>query len=457
MKLKTIKSEGLAHNSYYISDEGEAIVIDPRRDGEIYKKIADKECVGITYILETHRNEDYVVGSLELQNLTEAEIGHSNALPFKYGEHKLKDGDVLNVGNLKIKALYTPGHTDESLCYIVHGPQSSNEPVMVFTGDTLFVGSVGRTDLYGKKAQAQQARKLYQSLHEKLLPLGDHVIIYPAHGSGSVCGGNISSMEPSTIGYEKKTNPYLWLDEEDFVKRSESEELVVPRYFKKMEQLNLEGPPLLSELAFPRPMNVTEFADHMKAPEMLVVDTRNAYAFAGSHIPCSLSLWMGGTSVYSGWVMPIDQYIIFVLERPDDIGKVTARFQRLGFDNMCGYLCPGMNEWQEAGKPITSLGTMSVQQLKSALAKKEVVLVDVREPHEWREGYVEGAERVYFGELEEKADSLPKNKPVVVTCSVGNRSSIGASILERKGFKNVCNVLGGMTAWQTLGYPMKKD
>lgn len=456
MKLATIKSEGLAHNSYYLSDEAEAVVIDPRRDCQIYKRIAEKECTKIRYILETHRNEDYVVGSLELQNLTDAEIGHSKVLPFKYGEHRFDDGDIINVGSLKIKVLHTPGHTDESVCYVVYRSKSP-EAIMVFTGDTLFVGSVGRTDLNGKKAQAKQAKKLHESIIEKLLPLGDHVVIYPAHGAGSICGGGIGAMEISTLGYEKKTNPYLNLDEEAFVQRAESEELIVPRYFKKMEEYNLNGPPLLSELALPRPMNVADFEEHMQEPNMLVVDTRNAYAFAGSHIPGSLSLWLGGTSVYPGWLMPTRQYVIFVMERPEDIKKVATRFRRVGFDNMCGYLCPGISEWQETGRPIGSIGTLSVQQLKSKLEQGEVTLLDVREPHEWREGFVEGAERIFFGDLEEKSDSLSKKKPVAVTCSVGNRSSIGASILKRKGFKEVYNVLGGMTAWKSLGYPMKKD
>jgi hydroxyacylglutathione hydrolase len=328
---------------------------------------------------------------------------------------------------------------------------------MVFTGDTLFAGSVGRTDLYGKKQQPKQAVELYVSLHEKLLPLGDHVLVYPAHGAGSVCGSDISSQEPTTLGYEKKTNPYLQLDEEAFVKRALGEELVVPRYFKKMEEYNLNGPPLLSELASPRAMSAADFEDHMKAPHKLVVDTRNPYAFAGSHIPNSLSIWLEGTSVYPGWVMPIDQYIIFVLERAGDIKQVTSRFQRLGFDNMCGYLCQGISEWQETGKPISSVGTLSVQQLKSKQKNGEVTLVDVREPREWKEGYVEGAEKIFFGELVENAGSLAKDKPIAVTCSVGNRSSIGASILKRKGFKDVFNVLGGMAAWESLRYPMKKD
>jgi hydroxyacylglutathione hydrolase len=340
---------------------------------------------------------------------------------------------------------------------VVYSSETSEEAFMVFSGDTLFAGSVGRTDLYGKKAQAKQARKLYASLVDKLLPLGDHVIIYPAHGAGSVCGSKISAQEISTIGYEKKTNPYLQLDREAFVQKSMSEELLVPPYFQKMEKLNQNGPPLLSELAFPRALSIAEFEEHMQEPNMTVVDTRMAYGFAGSHIPGSLSIWLGGTSVYPGWLMPINRYVIFVLERPRDIKKVAARFRRIGFDNMCGFLCPGINEWQEMGKPISSLGTLSVQQLKSKLENREVTLLDVREPSEWKEGYVEGARRIYFGYLQDEADSLPKNKPIAVTCSVGNRSSIGASILKRKGFKEVYNVLGGMTAWEALGYPLEKD
>ncbi len=457
MKLLTEKSAGLAHNSYYLSDNGEAVVIDPRRDCEVYTQIAEGECAEIKYILETHRNEDYVVGSLELQNTTEAEIGHGRGLPFKYGEHRFADGDEVDVGSLKIKVLSTPGHTNESVCYVVYTSDKTDTAALTFTGDTLFVGSVGRTDLYGKNEQQKQATKLYNSLKEKLLPLGAHVLIYPAHGSGSICGGNIGSMENSTLGYEKKTNPYLNLSEAAFLKQTASEVFVVPKYFKKMEELNLNGPPLLSELAFPKAMSLKDFEDHMKEPNMTVVDTRNPYAFAGSHIPCSLSLWLNGTSVYPGWVMPAEQYIVFVLERPSDINRVARRFRRLGFDNICGYLCPGLSEWQEAGKPIVGFRTLSAHQLKKLLPRRKVKLVDVREPHEWQEGYIEAAEKIFFGELESDADSLPRNKPLAVICSAGNRSSIGASILERQGFKNIANVLGGMTAWQALGYPTTKS
>ena len=456
MKLEVVKSEGLAHNSYYLSDEGEAVIIDPRRDCEIYVELAQKECSKIKYILETHRNEDYVVGSLELQSITQAEIGHGNAIPFKYGEHNLTDGDTVSVGDVKIKAMHSPGHTAESLCFVAYRPQST-EALMVFTGDTLFVGSVGRTDLYGKKAWLTQAEKLYTSIQEKVLPLGDHVLVYPAHGSGSLCGRGISEQEQTTIGYEKKTNPYLQLSKEDFVRKSVTEELIIPRYFKKMEEYNLKGPPLLSELSYPKPFSLKEFEAEMQDPIVLVMDTRNNYAFAGSHIPNSLNLWLDGTGVYPGWLLDTGQYIVFVYERQNDIDIVTPRLRRLGFDNLCGYLCGGMTEWQESGKPISHAITLSVFELKSKLEKGEVMLLDVREPSEWKEdGIVEGAKCVFFADLPETAYSLPREKPIAVTCSAGNRSSIAVSILERAGFMNVSNVLGGMTAWTKLGYPVKK-
>ncbi len=454
MKVDVIKSEGLAHNSYLLVSDGEAAVIDPRRDCAIYAEQASRSCAKIKYILETHRNEDYVVGSLELQNMTEAEIAHSKELPFKYGEHNLSNGDTLHVGNTKIQAIHTPGHTNESLCYLAF---EDSEPKALFTGDTLFSGSVGRTDLYGKQAHRIQAEKLYDSLHGKILVLDGGVLVYPAHGAGSVCGEGIKGGDLTTIGYEKRINPYLQLDKEGFIQKSLDTELVVPRYFKQMEEVNLNGPQLLSDLALPKPYQLLEFKEEMQEQNMIVVDTRRPYAFAGAHIPNSLNLWLGGgTSVYTGWVMDINQYILFILERPEDIGTVTNHFRRVGFVNMCGYLCGGMNAWQEAGNPFRSFQTITATELKEKLAKNEVTLVDVREPHEWKEaGYIEGANLIPFADLPQKATMLSKDKLIAVTCSVGNRTSIGLSLLERAGFTGLINVLGGMEAWTNLKYPVK--
>ncbi len=456
MKLYTIKSEGLSHNSYLITAGSEAAVFDPRRDCKIYKRIASKTCTKIKYIFETHRNEDYVVGSRELQSITNAEICHGKQLAFKYGEHNLDDCEDFQVGNLNVSALHTPGHTEESFCYAVSDLEKSPEPLMVFTGDTLFVGSIGRTDLLGKETQPKQAEKLFTSLHEKVLPLGDHALLYPAHGSGSVCGSEIGEQTLSTMGYEKKTNPYLKLSKEDFVKRSVATELVIPSYFRKMEEFNLRGGPQLRGLPAPKSLSIPEFELEMNEIDSLVVDTRLPNSFSGSHIVNSLSIWLGGgTAVYSGWVLNYDQRILLVVERKEDIKRVMRHFWRLGFDNVYGYLCSGVKEWQEQGKPISHVDTLSASDLHERL--KRYVVLDVREPSEWhKEGTIIGAETIFFVDIPEKADILDRNKRYAVICSVGNRASIAASILKRKGFAGVENVLGGMTAWESLGYPTNK-
>lgn len=456
MRLEIIKSKGLAHNSYFLSDGGEALVVDPRRDCKIYTQLADDECAKINYILETHRNEDYVIGSLELQNMTDAEIAHSKKLPFKYGEHSLDDDENLNIGGLKIKTLYTPGHTNDSMCYVVYESVGIKDPLIVFTGDTLFAGDVGRTDLYGRNVQQEQSEKLYDSLHEKVLQLGDHVIVYPAHGAGSICGSEISDREFSTIGYERKTNPLLQLDKEHFAKHMLKQKLTVPPYFNKMEEYNLNGPPLLNKTPVNHPLSIAEFEKEMQQTHTAIVDTREPDAFAGSHIPDSLNIWLDGLSFFPGWVLAYDQNILLVMERKEDIETAKAYLWRLGFDNIIGYLCPGLKEWRNAGKHMENLGTLSSTMLKAKLNRNEITLVDVREPHEWEEGYIEGAERIYVGHLKEEANRLPHNKPIATHCSWGGRGSLGASILKKTGFKDVYNVLGGIKSWIKQGYPTKK-
>jgi hydroxyacylglutathione hydrolase len=456
MKLELVKSEGIAHQSYFLSDNEEAIVIDPRRDCLIYKDIARKNCARIKYILETHRNEDYVIGSLELKNITNSVICHSKELGFRYGDQALSDGETLNVGSLKVKALYTPGHTNESLCYAVYR-ENDTVASFVFTGDTLFAGSVGRTDLYGKDSQEKQAEKLYESIHEKLLPLGDHVIAYPGHGSGSLCGHNISDQEYTTIGYERKNNPYLQLDAKAFVEHSVGDELLAPPYFTMMEKFNLNGPPPLRQHEVPRPMNVFDFERELERPNTLIVDTREPYSFSGSFIPGAINIWLEGTSVYPGWILDHAQRLLFVNERREDMKTVAAHLWRIGFSNMVGFLCNGIKEWQENGKPIDTVGTISASELKTELNTKKLLLLDVREPSEWKEGYIEGAKRIFVGRIEDEAHTLPKDEHITVICSVGNRASIAASMLKKKGFKHVRNVLGGMTVWNRLSYPTKKS
>jgi hydroxyacylglutathione hydrolase len=289
------------------------------------------------------------------------------------------------------------------------------------------------------------------------MPLGEHVLIYPAHGSGSVCGSGIGEQAISTIGYEKRTNPYLRLNKEGFIKRALATEMIVPAYFHKMEEFNLRGAPKLNGLPLPKVLNVAEFETEANETESIIIDTRMPNAYAGAHIPNSVSIWLGGgTAVYTGWIIDYEKRALLVTERKRDVKRVLRHFWRLGFDNLYGYLCPGMDEWQDQGKPIDYLNTLSASTLYNNMNKYTVL--DVREPSEWHEeGTIKDANCVFFADIPEMADSLDRNERYAVTCSVGKRASIAASMLKRKGFAEVSNVLGGMTAWKKLNYPTVKQ
>jgi hydroxyacylglutathione hydrolase len=220
-----------------------------------------------------------------------------------------------------------------------------------------------------------------------------------------------------------------------------------------MERVNLDGPSLLKHEDTPEPLGITDFERQLREPNTILVDTREPHAFSGSFIPGSINIWLEGTSVYPGWIIDYGQPLLFVNERKDDIKRVALHLLRIGFGNMVGFLCNGIKEWQESGKPTDTVNTLSASELKTELGTKKTRLLDVREPSEWNEGYIEGATRIFVGYLNEKSDRLPKDEPITVVCSVGNRAGIGASILKRKGFKQVSNVLGGMSAWNKLGYP----
>jgi hydroxyacylglutathione hydrolase len=454
VKFKLISATGLAQNSYFVADQREAVVIDPRRDATIYTDLAKEACAKITYILETHRNEDYVIGSLELQHMTGAEIGHSHRTPFKYGEHNLKDNEELTVGRYTIKALHTPGHTDDSISYSVTESGSNNAPFMVFTGDTLFVGDVGRTDLPGLDIWREMTEKQYHSLHDVLLPLGDDVIIYPGHGAGTVCAHHVSDRNVSTIGYERKTNPVLQLDKEAFIEHILSIKLRRPPYFRKMEEYNLNGPPLLQDAPIPQALTVSQFKKAMENPNTLVVDSRNPDAFAASHLTGSLSIWLKGLSFYPGWVLSYDQEILLILEKPTDIDTAKSFLWRLGYDNIIGYLCPGLEAWRNKGYPTNQIGAITATQLKTKLEKNEIMLIDVRSTAECESGFVENSIYIYVGELLNNLDKIPENRPLAIACASGRRGSLAASILRRNGFTDISNVLGGLDAWYNLGYPM---
>jgi hydroxyacylglutathione hydrolase len=453
MLLQPLKSEIVSHISYIIGSKNESAVIDPRRDCQVYLEIAAKWGARIKYVFETHRNEDYVTGSQELANLTKATVFHGPGLPWKYGKIS-EDNQEFSVGLLRIKALHTPGHSPESMSYVVYDSESGDQAVIVFTGDTLFVGDVGRTDFLGAELTAVMAEKMYESIMERLMPLGEGVIVCPAHGAGSVCGGKIRQREISTLGVEKRTNPMLKLGKKEFVAHKSVEKHQTPPYFKQMENYNLNGPPVLGTIPNPLALTPMEFAKFSE--KAYVIDTRSPAAFGGAHIKGSYSLPPSRLS-NAGWVVDYEKNILLVVENLEALDFAVRNLFRLGYDKIEGYLTGGLEEWYKQGFPISKVGLVSVQELRRMTEEKEeVAIVDVRRQSEWNEGYIEGSKHIYLGQLEKKTDQLPRNVPIVVVCKTGNRSSFGASMLLRAGFECVYNCLGGTDAWIKSGFPLTK-
>lgn len=456
MIYNRVKVEGLAHLSYFIGSGNEAVVIDPRRDCQIYIDIAKQEELKIQYVFETHRNEDYVIGSVELANLTGAEIYHGPWPNFHYGR-TLTDGQIFNVGQLKVTAIHTPGHTPGCMSYAVADSASGKETVLVCTGDTLFVNDVGRTDFGGVEKRREWSENLYHSIFQKLLPLGDQVILCPAHGAGSVCGANIAEREWSTLGLERQMNPILQLSKDEFIERKVHEHHEIPPYFRKMEQYNLEGPPLLEHLPNPPPLHPNEFHKRMKQGAV-VLDTRTPSAFGGAHIEASYYIWLRGIPMFAGWALPYDKPILLVLEDREHLETAVRYLLRLGYDRLEGYLCGGveacgLESWYTEALPMGHLGLLTVQALKARLEKGNALTVlDIRSDEEWNSERIEGAIHMYVGHLEEHIHEILRDQTTAVICSVGNRASLAASILKRKGYTDLYVVLGGMYAWQNAGY-----
>ncbi len=453
MFVAKVKSEGLAHLSYFVGSGTEACVIDPRRDCEEYLRIASEKEMRIRYIFETHRNEDYAIGSLELASMTGAEIFHGGAIPFNYGRN-LHDGQEFLLGDVRIKAIATPGHTYEHFCYSLTDLNTGDEPVTVFTGDALFAGDVGRTDLSGVDRREELSAMLFDSLFDKIIPLGMGVIVHPGHGAGSVCGGNISDMEETTIGIELESNPMLSLTREEFIARKVKERIERPPYFTKMEQINLNGPPLLARIPMPRPLPVKDFQSAMKG-NMAVLDIRMPYSFGGAHIQGSISLWLEGLSQYGGYLLDYDRPILLVVEDRAQVQEAVRSLIRIGYDDIPGYLRVGMDMWCRAGAPVEMTRLTTPSKVKEWIdSGKDITLVDVRNLHELRSGVIAGSKLVHVGSVESRMNEIPRDKPVVIYCSSGYRGSTGAELLHKNGYSDVWNMLGGTNAWKELGYPM---
>ena len=426
-------------------------MIDPRRDVDIYAETASCHELAITHIFETHRNEDYVSGSPELRDRCGAEIYHGQQLAFAFG-NPVKENDTFTLGSLELTVLETPGHTEESISLVLRDREVSARPFMVFCGDTLFAGEIGRTDFYGQGRKAEMAAKIHDSIRNKILPLGDGVIVCPAHGAGSVCGSEIADHPFTTIGYEKIANPRLALDRETFISSREAESPYLPPYFRQMEVQNLNGAPLLHRSPDLRPLSIPD-VNRFRKSGCQILDIRSPTSFGAGHIPGSISVWREGVPAFMGWFFDYDLPVVIVDDFNLALEKVIPLFMRLGYDNIAGFLTGGFPAWSKAGQEIATVPTCSVEQLKDQLATKTPFLLDVRDIRNWDAvGHIHGARHIYIGELPGRLDEVPRDEPVFVYCDAGFKGSLAASILSLHHYHNVTNVLGGMSGWKQAGF-----
>ena len=470
----------LAHASYLIGSEGEAAVVDPQRDVDQYITEAEAQGLKIKYVIETHLHADFVSGHGELADRTGAEIVIGAKAGATFPHRGVREGDEITLGEVVLRIMETPGHTPESICVLVSDTAASDHsrkvlrsddagegarvpsPQKVLTGDTLFIGDVGRPDLAGGKGYTPQmmAGMMYDTLHQKLLQLPDEVEVYPAHGAGSMCGKSMSTERSSTIGEQKKTNYALKpMSKQEFVRMMTSDLPEAPAYFPKDAEINRGGAHSLSEVSRPAalsPQETNELATHGH----VVLDVRSAREFGAGHIPGSLNIGLGGQfASWAGILISMGTPIVIVAESDEKVDEAVMRLARVGIETVKGYLHGGISAWREAGLGMAHLTQITVDDLHNLIEKgSELQIVDVRRPPEYESGHVPHAFHAPLANLQLNLQNLTLDpaKPTAVICAGGYRSSAATSILKQHGFKKLLNVTGGTGGWIDAGYPVEK-
>ena len=458
--FERIPTEGIAELSYLVGDDsdGVAAVFDPTPDVDKYVELAREKKVSITHIFETHIHADLVSGARELcARLQSAKVfaSHEGGARYGFDHEELKEGDKFTFGKTIITVKHTPGHTPEHVSYTLAEKDHPETPWGVLTGDSLFVNSAGRPDLLGSSETEELTKKLFETLRGFYLALPDSVAIFPAHGHGSPCGANIGDRLESTVGYERKFNPYLQIaDFEKFKEHALSSAPPVPKYYPLMKKVNAKGPEVVGNLPRVPGLPAKIFNQAIEEKAGVLVDTRLMLAFGGGHIKGALSI--GATpmlSIWAGWLLDPEEPILLVLDSDSKVDEVVKLFIRTGYTKFAGYLVGGMTAWDNAGFPLEEVGQMTVHEIKER--GPDLQVVDVRAPGEWEKGHVPGAVHMFLPELREKAARLKKTKPVAVYCESGYRASIGTSILKQEGFRWVCNVPGSWQAWKKAKFPIE--
>jgi len=450
----------LAHASYLIGSEGEAAVVDPQRDVDQYIDEAAAQNLKIKYIIETHLHADFISGHRELAARTGAQIVFGRQAGAAIAHLPAADGDELRIGRATLRILETPGHTPESVCVLVTETDAAG-PAKLLTGDTLFIGDVGRPDLAGGKGYTPQmmAAMMYDSLHQKLLTLDDSVEVYPAHGAGSMCGKNLSTDTWSTIGQQRQFNYALQpMTKSQFVTMMTTDLPEAPAYFSKDAEINRAGAESLSHLPRPRamsPAQVLEVGKH----GCVTLDVRTAAEFGAGHVPGSLNIGLGGQfASWAGSLIPITATIVLVANTDAQVEEAQMRLARVGLEGLKGYLAGGVDAWRAAGFEVEEVPQISVTELRNLLATREnLQVIDVRRPAEYKSGHAPRAVTAPLAKLRDLLPALDLNPdgPTAIICAGGYRSSAATSIAQQLGFRNLLNVTGGTKAWIDAGYEVE--
>lgn len=459
MKIEQIYTGCLAQGAYYIESKGEAAIIDPLRETHPYLSMAEKNHATIKYIFETHFHADFVSGHVDLARKSGATIVYGPGAKTSYDIHEAKDEEVFGLGDVKIKVLHTPGHTQESSTFLLYDEQGKEHAI--FSGDTLFIGDVGRPDLAVKSDLTKEdlAAMLFDSLRNKIMPLPDDVIVYPAHGAGSACGKNMSSETTDTLGNQKKTNYALRPDmtKEEFIKEVTTGILPPPQYFSKNAMMNKQGVESLDNIMEKGniPLDVETFEAMANHEGALVLDTRHETEFVKGFIPNAIFIGIDGN--FAPWVgaliTDLQQPIIFLADKGKE-EQVVTRLSRVGYDNTLGYLEGGIASWKAAGKTVDTIESVSAEDFKKLLEQENPKILDVRKPGEYLAEHLEEATNAPLDFINEEMSKVDKQKAYCVHCAGGYRSVIFTSILKGRGFEQLTNVEGGFDALKKLEVPV---
>ena len=452
MKIEQIYTGCIAHAAYYLESNGEAAIFDPLREVQPYIDRAFKDNAKIKYVFLTHFHADFVSGHLDLANKTDAKIVYGPTAKPAYEIITAKDGQIFEIGNCKVKVIHTPGHTMESTTFLLIDENGKEHGII--TGDTLFIGDVGRPDLaqhvVADLTQDKLARHLYQSLRNKIMPLSDDLIVYPNHGAGSACGKMMSKETTDTLGNQKKTNYALnpKMNEDEFVTAVLTGLTNPPGYFPANVLMNINGYESLDAVLKKanKPLNPEEFELIANETRALILDTRLASEFANGFIPNSINIGLDGNfAMWVGEMIPdIKQEILLVTESGKE-EESMVRLSRIGYDSTIGYLKDGFESWKKEGKEIDTLARITATELEEKLKNEEIPVFDVRKKSEYLSEHLVGAINIPLNEINSHLAEFPKEKPFILHCAGGYRSMLAASILKMRGWDNFVDVIGGFT------------